>query len=116
MRPGDNLYANGTIGIDPKTGEIKTHFQYHPNGNRDWDEVVPPMLMELDGQDLAVRFARNGWMYKLDRTGGALSFIDGRPYVYQDVFTGLDPETGRPSYRAEKVPSTGKRADFCPSA
>lgn len=116
MRPGDNLYTTGTIGLAPKTGEIKTHFQYHPNGNWDWDEVVPPTLMELDGQDLAVRFARNGWIYKLDRTGGEFSFIDGRPYVYQDVFTGLDPETGRPSYRAEKVPGTGKRADFCPSA
>lgn len=116
MRPGDNLYTTGTIGLDPKTGEIKTHFQYHPNGNWDWDEVVPPTLMELDGKDLAVRFARNGWIYKLDRTGGEFSFIDGRPYVYQDVFTGLDPVTGRPSNRAEKVPGTGKRANFCPSA
>lgn len=35
MRPGDNLYTTGTIGLDPKTGEIKAHFQYHPNGN--WD-------------------------------------------------------------------------------
>jgi alcohol dehydrogenase (cytochrome c) len=116
MRPGDNLYTTSTIGLDPKTGEIKTHFQYHPNGNWDWDEVVPPTLMELDGQDLAVRFARNGWIYKLDRTDGQFSFVDGRPYVYQDVFTELNSETGRPSYRYEKVAGTGKRASFCPSA
>jgi len=115
MRPGDNLYTTSTIGLDPKTGEIKTHFQYHWNGNWDWDEVVPPTLMTLDGQDLAVRFARNGWIYKMDRSGGQLDFIEGKPYVYQNVFTGLD-ETGRPSYDPDRVAGTGKRADFCPSA
>lgn len=115
MRPGDNLYTTSTIGLDPKTGEIKTHFQYHWNGNWDWDEVVPPTLMTLDGQDLAVRFARNGWIYKMDRSGGQLDFIEGKPYVFQNAFTGLD-ENGRPSYNPDHVAGTGKRADFCPSA
>ena len=116
MRPGDNLYTTSTIGLDPKTGEIKTHFQYHWNDGWDWDEVVPPTLMELDGQELAVRFARNGWIYKLNREGGEFQFIEGKPYVYQDVFTGLHPETGRPSYDETKIAGTGKRASFCPSA
>lgn len=115
MRPGDNLYTTSTIGLDPKTGEIKTHFQYHWNDGWDWDEVVPPTLLTLDGQDLAVRFARNGWIYKLDRTDGDLKFIEGKPYVYQNVFTGLD-ENGRPSYDDTKIPKTGKRANYCPSA
>ena len=115
MRPGDNLYTTSTIGLDPATGEINTHFQYHWNDGWDWDEVVPPTLMTLDGQDLAVRFARNGWIYKMDRTGGELDFIEGKPYVYQNVFTGLD-ENGRPSYDPDRVAGTGKRADFCPSA
>jgi len=116
MRPGDNLYTTSTVGLDPQSGEIKTHFQYHWNDSWDWDEVVPPTLMNLDGQDLAVRFARNGWIYKLDRTGGEFKFVEGKPYVYQNVFTGLDAETGRPSYDPAHVAGTGKRADFCPSA
>jgi alcohol dehydrogenase (cytochrome c) len=116
LRPGDNLYTTSTIGLDPETGEIVTHFQYHWNGSWDWDEVVPPTLIDIDGEELAVRFARNGWIYKLNREGGELSFVDGRPYVYQDVFTGLDAETGRPSYDPQKVAGIGVRAEFCPSA
>lgn len=116
LRPGDNLYTTSTIGLDPDTGEIVTHFQYHWNDSWDWDEVVPPTLIDLDGEELAVRFARNGWIYKLGREGGELSFIDGKPYVFQNVFTGLDPETGRPSYDPDKVAGVGKRAEFCPSA
>ena len=116
LRPGDNLYTASTIGLNLDTGDIETHFQYHWNDTWDWDEVVPPTLIDLDDRKLAVRFARNGYIYKLDREGGELSFIDGKPYVYQDVFTGLDPKTGRPSYDPDKVAGVGKRVEFCPSA
>ena len=115
MRPGDNLYTTSAIGLDPQTGNIETHFQYHWNGSWDWDETVPPTLMTLDGRDLAVKFARNGWIYKLDRAGGKLKFIEGTPYVYQNAFTSLD-ENGRPSYDPLRVPGTGKFAEYCPSA
>ncbi|MEJ1161718.1 PQQ-dependent dehydrogenase, methanol/ethanol family [Prosthecomicrobium sp. N25] len=120
LRPGDNLYTASTIGIDPDTGAIKTHFQYHHNDTWDWDETTPPTLIDLDNggqkQQLAVKFARNGWVYKLDRQGGKLTFVEGKPYVFQNVFKGLDPKTGRPEYNPERVAGVGKRADFCPSA
>lgn len=121
LRPGDNLYTASTIAVDTASGEIATHFQYHWNDTWDWDEVVPPTLINTkaaDGtaQKLAVRFARNGYIYKLDRTDGKLSFIEGKPYVYQNAFTGLDPQTGRPSYNEENHPELGKRVEFCPSA
>ena len=116
LRPGDNLYTASTIGIDPDSGEIETHFQYHWNDTWDWDEVVPPTLIDLDDEKLAVRFARNGYIYKLDREGGELSFVEGKPYVFQNVFTGLDPQSGRPSYDPDRVAGIGKRVDFCPSA
>lgn len=121
LRPGDNLYTTSTIGVNPDTGEIATHFQYHWNDTWDWDEVVPPTLIDMQADDgttekLAVRFARNGYIYKLNRDGGKLSFIEGKPYVFQNAFTGLDPETGRPSYNEENHPELGKRVEFCPSA
>ena len=31
QRPGDNLYTSSTVAIDPETGAIKGHFQYHWN-------------------------------------------------------------------------------------
>ena len=118
-RPGDNLYTTSTIGIDVASGEIATHFQYHWNDTWDWDEVVPPTLIDLEngnGVDkLAVRFARNGWIYKMSREGGELSFIEGTPYTYNNAFLGLDPVTGRPEYDPEHTPGMGKRAEFCPS-
>jgi alcohol dehydrogenase (cytochrome c) len=120
LRPGDNLYTASAIALDPATGEIKSHFQWTPNDTWDWDEVVPPTLIDLeeDGAEtqIAFKFARNGYMYKLDRTGGKLSFIDGAPYVFTNAITGLDPETGRPQYDPDHVPRLGEHVEFCPSA
>ncbi len=61
--------------------------------------------------------ARDGYMWFLDRsnvgTGGNIKFIEGKPYVYQNVFTKLDPETGRPTIDPAHKPGTGKDASFC---
>jgi alcohol dehydrogenase (cytochrome c) len=116
LRPGDNLHTASVLGVDPKTGKIVTHFQYHHNDTWDWDETVAPVLVDLDGKQLAVKFARNGYVYKLDREDGQISFVEGKPYVFQNVFTGLDPKTGRPSYDSERLGQLGKRVEFCPSA
>jgi glucose dehydrogenase len=40
--------------------------------------------------------------------------VDGKPFVFQNVFRSLDPATGRPDVDPERKPMTGKRADFCP--
>ena len=116
LRPGDNLYTTSLLGLDPATGEIRNHFQWHHNDSWDYDEVAPPILMDLDNQELAVKFARNGYMYKLDRTGGELKFVSGNPYVFTNVIKGIDAKTGRVEYDPEHVPALGKRVDFCPSA
>ena len=101
LRPGDNLYTSSLLGLDPDTGAIKNHFQYHYNDFWDWDETVPPTLIDLDNgdtkQEIALKFARNGHIYKLDRTGGKLSFIAGKPYVFSNVIKGLD---ARPAARS----------------
>ena len=46
QRPGDNLYTSSTVAIDPETGAIKGHFQYHWNDSWDWDEMDAPMLID----------------------------------------------------------------------
>lgn len=120
LRPGDNLHTSSTIGLDPDTGEIKTHFQYQWNETWDWDETTPPTLINVEEngeeKEQAFKFARNGYLYKFDRSGGELSFLQGKPYVFQNAFLGLDPETGRPEYDPEHTPRLGVRTDFCPSA
>ena len=39
QRPGDNLYTSSVVALDVNSGQIKGHFQYHPNDSWDWDEV-----------------------------------------------------------------------------
>jgi alcohol dehydrogenase (cytochrome c) len=119
QRPGDNLYVASTVAIDVKTGQIKGHMQYSPNESWDWDEVSPPILVDYQRNGRTVKglinVARNGYLYFLERTAGKINFIEGTPFVRQNVFRSLDPKTGRPDVDPARKPGTDKMADFCPS-
>ena len=119
QRPGDNLYTTSTIALDAATGQIKGHHQYQPNESWDWDEVSPPILVDFrrNGRTIKglVNVARNGYLWFLERTDGRINFIEGTPYVAQNVFRSLDPKTGRPDIDPAHKPGTDKLADFCPS-
>lgn len=122
-RPGDNLYVSSTIALDVATGAIKGHFQYNPNDSWDWDEVSPPILVDFQRNGRTfnglIDVARDGYLWFLDRgdasTGPRIKFVEGKPYVYQNVFRSLDPETGRPDVDPAHKPGTGKQADYCPA-
>ena len=98
-RPGDNLYTNSAIALDPETGEIKWHYQYTPNDPYDYDGVAEHVLVdtEVDGaaKKLALHADRNGFAYALDRTSG--EFVWGTQFVKELTWTrGLDKATGLP--------------------
>lgn len=118
-RPGDNLYTNSTIALDVDTGELRGYHQYHWNGSWDWDEANAPLLIDIErgGRTIPalVHAGRNGYLWFLERKAGRIAFLEGRPFVHNNVFTGLDPETGRPTYDPAHVPRTGQRIEFCPS-
>ena len=94
---GDNLYAASRIGIDPKTGEIKWHFQTTPREGWDFDgvnEVVP--FVDKAGNKRFATADRNGFFYILNREDGA--FVMAKPFVRDITWAeGID-ETGRPIY------------------
>ncbi len=117
-RPGDNLYTTSTIAFDVATGAIKGYFQYHQNDSWDYDEVSPPILVDYQRNGRTIKglidVARDGYLWFLERSSGPIKFVEGKPYVYQNVFRSLDPETGRPDVDPAHKPGTGKRADFCP--
>jgi len=119
QRPGDNLYTSSTVAIDVATGKIKGYHQYHPNDSWDWDEVSPPILVDYQRNGRTIKglidVARDGYLWFLQRTDGNINFIEGKPFVRQNVFRSLDPETGRPDVDPAHKPGTGKSADFCPS-
>jgi alcohol dehydrogenase (cytochrome c) len=121
QRPGDNLYIASTLALDAATGAIKGYFQYNPNESWDWDEVSPPILVDYNRNGRTIKglidVARDGYLWFLDRGDGErIKFVEGKPYIYQNVFKSLDPETGRPEVDPERKPGTGKTADFCPGA
>ncbi len=121
-RPGDNLYTASTLAIDVATGAIKGYFQYTPNESWDWDEPSPPILVDYQRSGHTVKglidVARNGYLWFLDRgnDGAAIKFVEGKPYVYQNVFRGLDPVTGRPDVDPAHKPGTNKTVEFCPGS
>jgi alcohol dehydrogenase (cytochrome c) len=119
LRPGDNLYTSSTLAIDVATGAIKGYHQYHPNDSWDWDEVSPPILVDYQRNGKTIKglidVARDGYLWFLERTNGQINYVDGRPYVKQNVFKSLDPKTGRPDVDLARKPGTGKKVEFCPS-
>ncbi len=119
QRAGDNLYATSVIALDVATGKIRAHHQYHWNDSWDWDEVAAPLLIDLprNGKTIKslVHAGRNGYLWVLERSANDIRYVAGTPYVKQNVFTKLDPESGRPAYDPTKIPHSGGRAEFCPS-
>ena len=44
-----------------------------------------------------------------------MRFLEAQPFVHQNVFTSVDPLTGRPEYDSARIPGIGERVEFCPS-
>ncbi len=118
-RPGDNLNTSSVLALDVDTGAIKAAHQYHWNDSWDWDEVDPPILIDMqrDGRTMKgmVHPGRNGYLWTLERGEEGIGFVSGVPYVRQNVFTAIDKKTGRPSYDEARKPGLNKLVDFCPS-
>jgi len=118
MHPGDNLYTSSVLALDADTGKIRGHHQYHWNDSWDWDEVSTPLLIDAQRGGRTIKAlvhpARNGYLWLLERRADGIGFVDAKPFVKQEVFTAIDPKSGRPSYDLEKKPQTGRAASFCP--
>ena len=83
------------------------------------DEVSPPLLIDYQRNGRGIQglidVARDGYLWFLNRADEGIRFVEGKPYVKQNVFLRLDPTTGRPQVDPQHKPATGKMADYCPS-
>jgi alcohol dehydrogenase (cytochrome c) len=81
--------------------------------------VSPPILIDYKRGGKTIKglidFGRDGYMWFLERAGEKIAYVQGQPFVKQNVFMSLDPKTGRPNVDPAHKPGTGKKADFCPS-
>ncbi|MBV8397779.1 MAG: methanol/ethanol family PQQ-dependent dehydrogenase [Acetobacteraceae bacterium] len=117
--PGDNLYTSSVIALEPEGGKIQAYHQYHWNDSWDWDEIDPPMLVNMtkDGQtfDALVHPARDGILWVLKQGDEGIQYVSGVPFVENNVIKSLDPKSGRPTYDDAHKPTVGKTTSFCPS-
>lgn len=122
-RPGDNLYTDCVLALNPKTGALKWYYQFTPHDVLDRDATEPNVLVDAVYQGkpsrLLLHADRNGFFYVLNRDNGELllakSFLhrvdwaasighDGRPVVKDPSgcpsdaanwdSTAFSPETG----------------------
>ncbi len=94
---GDNLYAASRIGIDPKTGEIKWHFQTTPREGWDYDGVNEVVAYtDREGNQRYATADRNGYFYVLNREDGG--FVSATPFVKDITWADGIDETGRPVF------------------
>ncbi|MDQ6700390.1 MAG: PQQ-binding-like beta-propeller repeat protein, partial [Acidobacteriota bacterium] len=111
-RPGDNLFTNCILALDPNTGKLKWHYQFTPHDVHDWDATEPPLLVDTEyaGQQrkLLLHADRNGFFYVLDRTNGKV--LLAKPFGRLQTWTqGIGPD-GRPL-----PPPAAKSPLDCPS-
>lgn len=113
-RPGDNLYSNATLALNPDTGEILHWFQYTPHDVWDYDGNNEAVLMDVDGKQLYFHGDRNGILYAIDRTDSAFEW--GVPISIVNWMTGFEAD-GRPIVNPEKVPAYDYEAkNICPAS
>jgi PQQ-dependent dehydrogenase (methanol/ethanol family) len=97
-RPGDNLYTNCVLALDPKTGEIKWHYQFTPHDVKDRDATEPNVLADTQFRGkpakLLLHADRNGFFYVMDRVDGQV--LLAKPFIRKvDWASGIGPD-GRP--------------------
>ena len=123
-RPGDNLYTDSLLAMDPEEGMIHWYFQYTPNDPFDYDEIAEHPLIDLpDGRKLVTHASRNGFMYGFNRATGEFQY--GIQYVNDVIWTeGIDQKTGLPTsynpntalqdYRNTAARRNGRIGIHCP--
>lgn len=96
-RPGDNLYTNSILALNPDNGKVMWYYQVTPHDVRDWDANAPLVLVDTKFQGrerkLLLHADKNGFFYVLDRTDGHV--LLAKPFVRVTWASGIGPD-GRP--------------------
>jgi alcohol dehydrogenase (cytochrome c) len=116
LRPGDNLYTDSVIAMNPGTGKIKWHYQYTPNDTWDYDGTNETVLTDITYKGTKhkalVSASRNGWFYAIDRTNGKLIYAE--KFTTATSVSGFDAN-GKAITDPEMRPTVDKEVFTCPS-
>ncbi len=109
------LYSNSTLALDGDSGTLKWYYQHVPGEVMDLDEVFERVLIDRGDQKLVFSAGKHGILWKLDRETGA--YLGHKETIFQNMFSSFDPETGRPTYRADIAEHRfGEWVGGCPSS
>ncbi len=117
LRPGDDLYTDCLLALDPDTGKLKWHFQFTPHDLFDYDAVETPILIDATYRKanlakLIVQANRNGFLYVLDRTNG--KFLSATRFVEKLNWARELTPTGKPSSNQHIQPTRRKEHACAP--
>lgn len=114
-RPGDDLYTDCVLALEPDTGKLKWYFQFTPHDLFDYDATETAVLVDaqIDGRErkLLLEANRNGFIYALDRTNG--QFLSAVPFVKKLNWASAIDQAGKP-VRTGIEPTTAGTL-ICPS-
>ena len=123
QRPGANLFEDGLVCLDAKTGKRIWHFQFIHHGLWDWDTPASPNLVEItvDGRTIkaVAQVTKQGFVYVFDRaTGTPVWPIEERPVPRGDVpgewYAPTQPYPSKPpAYEPQDVTASDV-VDFTP--
>jgi alcohol dehydrogenase (cytochrome c) len=115
-RPGDNLFSDSVVAIDPNTGKMKWHFQFTPHDVHDWDAGQQSILVDAPWKGkprkLMLWASRNGFYYILDRSTG--EFLQATKFVSEVNWLLSMDAKGRPTSNPAASP-TAVGVGVCPS-
>jgi outer membrane protein assembly factor BamB len=69
-RPGNNLYADSMVKLDPDTGKVIWHYQQTPHNIYDWDFQDSPVMVKLGGKEVAIGAGKSGVVVAIDTKTG----------------------------------------------
>ena len=101
-----NNYCASILARDGNTGELVWAYNLTPQDGWDLDEPSAGIIVDLQINGrlrrTLVKPARNGFFYVFDRATGEM-ILEPWPFVYNDLITGVDMETGRALYDIRKI-------------
>ena len=71
-RPGDNLYTDCILKMDPATASLDWYYQVRPHDLFDLDNHLSPVLATVSDQDVVFTSGKHGIVVCLDRGSGEL--------------------------------------------
>ena len=83
LRPGDNLYTNNIVALNPEDGKLIWHKSLVPNDDHDWDltQVSPVLKSNLDNtkNDLVATVGKDGVLRAID--------LESKSTIYETEIT-----------------------------